>query len=408
MKRTAMLGVAALACGACSDDTGILVEVHGEAVQADIARLDTMVIVDDGSAIAPDGLDWGAAEMASADVGIDLHVDPYTVMLRPDGVATDAAVWFSVLAYDADEQLVGWGELGSMVAFKPDLVKKIELDLHDAREIGAGCVIEAGAIVVRGTDDCDADQVTYDVDCDDLDAQIGGDLDGDPVVCDGDCDQSDPAIYPGNAETCDGLDDDCDPLTRPPPELCVAVGRDDLGNITECRIGEQLCDDTHGQLGSCNSVPLDPASNEGLCQYWADCLDAGGNVADCIVDGRMHCKVGLAETGEACVAAVTPTRLGDYFGLPDGDACTWRLIGNIQQGAWNVGLRPQGTSGPITSFTDTCDAELVVEQVGEIAHVIVLEADLGTEIVDYSVVLDPRRTDCDPSQGSELQCAVAP
>ena len=100
MKRLVVLGLVAIAFGACSDDTGILVEVHGEDVQAEIARVDTMVIIDDGAAIRPDGADWGASETTSADVGVDLQVEPYTVMLRPDGLPADTAVWVSALAYD--------------------------------------------------------------------------------------------------------------------------------------------------------------------------------------------------------------------------------------------------------------------------------------------------------------------
>lgn len=40
------------------------------------------------------------------------------------------------------------------------------------------------------------------------------DLDGDGVACDLDCDESDPDIYPGADDTCDGIDTNCD-LTDP-------------------------------------------------------------------------------------------------------------------------------------------------------------------------------------------------
>lgn len=405
MKRIAI--GCALLLAACSDDTGILVEVHGDQVQADIVRLDTMVIVDDGNNVAPSGADWGGAERITADVEVDLHVEPYTVMLRPEGGLGDgSAVWVSALAYDADDNLVGWGEIGEMVTFRSDLVKKVELDLHGASVVGAGCVVKDGVVVVRDSDDCDADDFTYDVDCNDLDALIGGDVDGDPVVCDPDCDQIDPTIYPGAPEECDGIDSDCDPNSRPLPELCVVVTRDDAQNVIECRVGEAVCDDSNGTVGTCISAPLDPIENGELCAYWGDCLDAGGDVASCLVDDRMYCKVQQADTGEACLAAITPTRLSDYFGI--SDCLSWAVVGNVQQGPWNVGLRQEGSNNPVTSFYSGCDAELVVTGAGTAPHVLVLEVDDGIAIFDYAVILDPKRTGCDPTHGSDLECQVGP
>jgi len=51
-----------------------------------------------------------------------------------------------------------------------------------------------------------------DTDCDDGDASLNtADADADGVTsCDGDCDDGDGAVNPGEAETCDGADNDCD------------------------------------------------------------------------------------------------------------------------------------------------------------------------------------------------------
>ena len=48
------------------------------------------------------------------------------------------------------------------------------------------------------------------VDTDIGDTAITDDLDGDGSGADADCDNGDPARYPGNAELCDGIDNDCD------------------------------------------------------------------------------------------------------------------------------------------------------------------------------------------------------
>ncbi|MCK6520882.1 hypothetical protein L6R49_05500 [Myxococcota bacterium] len=85
-----------------------------------------------------------------------------------------------------------------------------------------------------GLTDADGDGVTSDFDCDDGDAGVGGptsyllDEDGDgygddttaaegcapaeAVTVGGDCDDASTAVYPGAAEACDGLDNDCDGL----------------------------------------------------------------------------------------------------------------------------------------------------------------------------------------------------
>lgn len=407
-----MRGITALAMlgsilGACSDDTGILVEVHGEQLNQAVARLDTMVIVDDGTGTVPDSAAWGDADKQQATVsGIDLRTEPYSVMFRPDGVDDSAKVWVSALAYDGAGNVIGFGEMPGAIAFAPNAVKKVELDLQPAQKLAGGCIVNNGTVAVRppGVDDCDGDQVTYDVDCDDLDARVGGDLDGDPVVCTGDCNQMDPVIYPGADEVCDGKDDDCDPVTQPAPSLCVQVTTDDVGNPTDCRVGEALCNDTHtgGGFGQCVTAPLELGTYDGLCRYWGQCNNTT-DPASCFVQGHIDCDLGFHDTS-LCLPATT--NLIDLVGA--GSVCSWELIGNIQQGPWNLGLVDPANPGPLSTFVDTCDATLVVQAADLVPRVFVLEADFGTEIDDFALTILPRRADCDPQQGSQMECTVGP
>src|SRR5688500_7546254 len=97
--RTRFLLVALVAylAAACSDDTAILVDVRGGALQVAVAKIETMVIVDDGSG-QPTDADWGTALRVSASVEAsqDLRTIPYQVLLQPgSGVANDDAVWIT-------------------------------------------------------------------------------------------------------------------------------------------------------------------------------------------------------------------------------------------------------------------------------------------------------------------------
>ena len=264
-------------------------------------------------------------------------------------------------------------------------------------------------MVSRTTPDCDGDQVDYQVDCDDLDALIGGDLDGDPVVCGADCDMTEPARYPGNREVCDGLDNDCDPATAPPPRLCAVVATDVEGNVVQCSVGERTCDDTvaDAAYGACDHQMTLPAADYELCASWVGCADSPDPT--CVADRGLRCKLPLAAAGEACTPSIA--KLADL--VPDANAvCNWRLIGNIQQGSRDVGLRPRGTTGPLVSLVPTCDAELVVDQApgGPAPRIFILTYEDGNgEVQILSVLIDPVRKDCDPAAPSTLECEeVAP
>jgi hypothetical protein len=92
----------------------------------------------------------------------------------------------------------------------------------------------------------------------DPDPVVDADEDGAPA--DVDCDDADPANFPGNAEVCDGADNDCDGLLGP-DEL-----DDDLDTFTECDLD---CDDGEplafpGNPEICDGIDndCDPATDE--------------------------------------------------------------------------------------------------------------------------------------------------
>jgi hypothetical protein len=402
--RFLLVALVAYLASACSDDTGILVDVRGGALQVAVAKIETMVILDDGSG-QPTDADWGTALRVSSAVEAsqDLRTSPYQVLLQPgSGVAKDDAVWITALAYDSAGSLVGWGSLDAPVQFEPDLVKHIVLDLSAASTTTEGCVIKNGFVVVRTSDDCDRDGAKADLDCNDADPQIVADLDGDPAFCQADCDPGDPEVYPDNDEECDAVDNDCDDETSPPPEACAEVVRE--GDVvTSCSLGQRICNGdgtASASYGLCDSTPIDPKTNHDVCSYWADCNASGD--ASCLVDARLHCELGVADSAEPCVPA--KVALG---GFVLGD-CGWRLVGNVQQGSWNVGLRPAGTDAPITPFSDVCDAELVVTAADLSPRVFVLIADTGVEQTLFSIAISPQRDDCDPTLESSLECEELP
>ncbi len=180
----------------------------------------------------------------------------------------------------------------------------------DAASLSGSFAIRFEGPGAGGCTDVDADGFCDDVDCDDsdpfvypgalemcdggdddCDGQIdeGFDADGDGVTsCGGDCDDSNPAVGPTAFETCNGIDDNCDSQ--------VDEGFDADGDgVTTCG-GD--CDDSNaavspGASETCNGLDDDcdgladegfDSDGDGVTTCGGDCDDANAGVSPSVAE----------------------------------------------------------------------------------------------------------------------------
>jgi len=191
-------------------------------------------------------------------------------------------------------------------------------------------------------DDADGDGYsTCDGDCDDSDATLDvADADSDGVTsCDGDCDDDEPTVYPGAAEICDGLDNNCS------GSIPQDESDDDGDGAAEC---EGDCDDSDA------SFNIDDSDGDGYdtCEGDCDDGDADLNLEDLDADGHDTCG-GDCDDTEASIYPGAVERCNGLDddcdgGVPadetDGDADGYRVCeddcddgdGNVNPGAIEV------------------------------------------------------------------------
>ncbi|MFQ5877388.1 MAG: MopE-related protein [Acidobacteriota bacterium] len=161
-------------------------------------------------------------------------------------------------------------------------------------------------------DACDNCPLVPNPDQRDLDANSVGDVcqdgDGDGATADVDCRDDDPSIHPGAAETCNGVDDDCDQLV----DEGFALGEPCSAGVGACeRSGETVCAADGGGT-VCGAVPGDPAPEE--CNFLDD--DCDGLVDedfDQDGDGFTSCGGDCADD----VAEVHPGAVEVFNGVDD-------------------------------------------------------------------------------------------
>ncbi len=257
--------MASLGVSACSDETGIVIEVTNSAgFTAPVSSLRFFV---GESIIRADGYfaDRQQSDNDDADVaGRDLVDDPFRLIVRPpSGAGPDDRVAVGVLALDERGQAVGFGYLPSPIGFVSGTVtlwqvELLGLDHPDYVDTFPGCFAwtDGDTSTIIGT--------RKDFDCDGFERGDGGD-----------CDDRNPGQFPGNTEICGNqLDDDCDPSTNEDDlqdraEICNGIDDNCDGNCDE-----GLDEDGDGYT-TCGSL---------VAEAGGECLGFDSSLMDCVDD----------------------------------------------------------------------------------------------------------------------------
>jgi len=200
------------------------------------------------------------------------------------------------------------------------------------------------------------------------------DGDGDGVsACGGDCDDANPAVFPGNLEVCDGVDNDCDPLTLDDPDsdgdgFGACTGDcDDANPAAFPGNVEQACD---GVDNDCDPYTLDndDLDGDGVFACDGDCDDddggrypGNGEVCDGL-DNDCNGAIDDGIPGEEWYADVD----GDGFGDPldtlstcDGLPPSGYVADDSDCDDGDLTVNPDAVEVPCDGLDNDCDPSTI-------------------------------------------------
>jgi ferredoxin len=263
---------------------------------------------------APDGPD--AADVVEA--GVDVAPDVAPDGPRPDGGRT------CVTNADCDDGVGCTLDAcrGGVCSRVPDYTLCGDTENCDPR---AGCV--PGRACSRDSDCAEPDPCRYDPFCDTtgvcLYDYLDDDFDGEPpVACGGgDCDDSRPSVGPGEAERCDGVDNNCDGRVDEEGATPLCPGGACAGGRCACMASGLLlcagrCVDVMSDAANCgrcgNACPAGRSCVGGACDCAAGrtscagrCVDTQADNANCGRCGAI-CPAGQTCTDGACASICGP------------------------------------------------------------------------------------------------------